>query len=229
MKVLSILRNNLLPPKSTVHLAEEKKSLNLTDKISTDLHLHILSFLNSREVKTTSSISKSSQARAAMLVVGEYFMIGTGLQIGQFKNPCALEEMIPQKSVSSAEIQKSFPNSGKVKLFTSEQEAQWYARSLRTSSASQLEHNDPIFQPAVFKVQLLRKPMPVFTKQNLIIAPAIGNVKTFPTVVSINYFETAINNIAPIEGKLDVDLKDDGAIKHYGSTEEKAHVRCVIL
>lgn len=214
-------------PSSSISKFERQEDKSIIKKSSLAVRLHILSFLAPKEVMASSRACQSLSVASQALKAGEFYMTGAGVKIATYINRSAIEKMTVRTNVTEMEISESYPRSGVVKLFVSEEHAYNYARYQRTHEGNMFD-GDPISQPAVFKVKLLQYPRlaPEFKLENCIIKPYIGSHKEVPFVQTVSYFESNVSNFKLLDSKLIVSFEDDGNFKDLLKRPSR---KCVLM
>jgi hypothetical protein len=227
-------RSKKIPEARAIILNPDSKSVTLTQIAA--LNLHIFSFLSAKDVKQNSAVSTEFKTYCDYHAnrSSTHYIVGSGLTIATvvMDSGSYLKE---RSEVPLQEIKNSFPKDGVVKVFASKYDASTYARSLRTSDPDyDLDHGDPIYQPAVFKVQYFLRHSIEQMEQKLVINPSQGR-RIQPFNVTVRYFETNICNLIPIRGELRIDLHDNGKVKDYSTFDweenapQQAPRRCIVM
>lgn len=231
------MKSTRMQESKKVHTTNNEVKDSKLTKLPESLQLHIMSFLNPKEIKKNSHLSKDFHQKTQKLISGIFYMVGKGIEIGNYSQSSAEEKLIQRRKISSNDIIVSFPKAGIVKLFETLEEAQIYARFLRTDPGLMHAHGDPFFQPAVFEVNFLNRSLPKFVTETFNTKPCLERINLLPndhvTQNSLNCFETNVNNIEPLSGTMDVDFLDNEKIKQYGSVDWKIKLskpsKCILM
>ncbi len=214
------------------------KKLSNLELLPTAIKLEVLNFFAPKQKKAVSGVSRELKKIVDADYSGPFYMIGNSINIGKYHGHSKLFQIMPRHKIYSKEIIQSFPQTGPVKLFITQTEAELYARALRTPQKMFFNASD-IYQSAVFKVNLYEphsKMGKTHSKMNPEHHMIFHDLKEPPVVIKTLSFEVEnIDHIIPILGTLEVDFYGDKQMTHYGvvngvineDKEQQMH-KCVI-